>query len=222
MSQHELKVFIEGIIGKTFTRLKEVYDEHKENNINKNTPWEKTESGSRLVFPQYGEHREKELRVSEQELRFAFVEVFNEECNKDKGLNLFYSIETPTEDRYSGFSNGGEPKPDEQGRSAEFDLVIFNEEGKRVCLIEFKAQNPGKPCYDKDFVKLENDNEGGKDVLRYFLQIVESSNNGTFKSISDKLGKRGKTEYRCYDLNKNGEEGEDITNKILNPKNNEL
>ena len=212
MSTKELKSFIEEIIEETFKRLQEVYDNNREN-----TPLKKTYSGSRLVFPQYGEQRKNKLRVSEQELRFAFVETFNEECN-DNGLNLFYSIETPTKDRYSGFSNGGEPKIDPNGRSAEFDLVIFNDEGKRVCLIEFKAKNPDKTCYDKDFVKLENNVKGDENVLRYFLQIVECSDDGTFKSISGKLGRRGKTEYRCYDLNNEV----DITDNILNIINSDL
>ena len=46
-----------------------------------------------MVFPKY---RNKETRVSEQELRFAFIEAFNE-LNKENNWGLYYSVETPTE-----------------------------------------------------------------------------------------------------------------------------
>lgn len=51
-------------------------------------------------FPKYsGRYRNGETRISEQELRFIFVEQFNKYC-KNNSWNAYYSVETPTEEKY--------------------------------------------------------------------------------------------------------------------------
>ena len=151
MKKEEIKKLMEEIIKATFDRLQEAYDYRQENSPNKD-PLKNRKS--RLVFPMYGEHRNHETRISEQELRFSFVEAFNKYCDK-KNIDLFYSVETPTKDTYSGFKDKKEePKQDPNGRSAEFDLVIYNNDLKRVCLVEFKALNADEHDHWKDFVKL--------------------------------------------------------------------
>ena len=215
---------IENILQLAFKKVQYAYNNHKEgeNKDNKHDD-NKHLSRSRLVFPSYSNN---ETRISEQELRFAFVEAFNEYCNdcNEKGgdCNLLYSIETPTKAKYSGFSKTKEnPRVDENGRSGEFDMVIFNKELKRICLIEFKANNASDLDHRKDFVKLNNDKEGDKKVLRYFVEIIASYDKGTIKNINDKIRSeiepRQVTKFVCYSLKNNGE---DISKQIIEfPKN---
>ena len=58
------------------------------------------DSGSRLKFPTY---RNGQRRVSEQELRFVFVEQLQDLL---KEYDFFYSIETPTNGKYKFSENG--------------------------------------------------------------------------------------------------------------------
>lgn len=185
MNPEELKPHIDKIIKLAFERVQYAYDNNKETE-----PKENSEHKTRLVFPSYSDSK---TRISEQELRFCFVEAFNEYVVKEK-IPLYYSVETPTRDKYSGFSEKT-PQRDDNGRSGEFDLVIFElEEGemKRRCLIEFKANNADQKSHDKDFCKLNNENEcKKKDVLlRYFIELIDGCNNRTIDSLKNKTTKK--------------------------------
>ena len=216
------KDHIEEIIKQTFARLDKAYQNHREG-INKSLIH--TKGDSRIVFPCYGEHQNNEIRISEQELRFAFVETFNTYCDKED-LKLFYSIETPTQDTYSGFADKKEePKQDSNGRSAEFDLVIYDENLNRIGLIEFKALNADKHDHRKDFVKLDNDKEGNAEVSRFFIEVVKSYSDGTEKSTISSLKEKNafnkKSAFFCYALEGKSTrkkdiilKGEDISDKI--------
>ena len=213
MEKEELKKHVEEIIKETFSRLDKAYQNNREG-IKKSQTHEKGES--RIVFPCYDEHQDYRVRISEQELRFAFVETFNTYCDINS-LKLFYSIETPTQDTYSGFANiNKEPKPDPNGRSAEFDLVIYDEQFNRIGLFEFKANNAGEHDHWKDFVKLENEKEGNDKVLRYFIEVIKSytsgdSENTTIGSLKRKIEKKGKnTIFRCYALEGESSKKKDI------------
>ena len=213
-----LRDVMEDIISNTFKRLSNVYNEHREG---KDSDIKPTKEGSRLVFPMYGQHRDNETRISEQELRFAFVEEFNK-SEGAKALNLFYSVETPTRDKYSGFSQGKDntPAQDDKGRSGEFDMVIYNNKLERVCLIEFKANNSAKNQHAKDFVKLNNYKEGDETVLRYFIEVIKAYDDDTIVNLKDKLGSNKclKAIFKCYVLegerNSGQRGGEEITDKI--------
>lgn len=140
---------------------------------------------TRLCFPKYSATGDP--RVSEQEFRFALVEAFNEYVkDKDKGLDWRYAVEVPTEDRYLFINKNNIIKSADEGRSAMFDLVIYNGSKERICLIEFKAGNPDGFCYDKDYIKLLNEKEGNENVVRCFLQLLKSHDNGTVASIQEK------------------------------------
>ena len=155
-----LRHHIENIINNTFKTIDEVYNTNQEGGES-----EKFElTNSRLIFPKY---RNGNTRVSEQELRFLFIEEFNKYCEENE-LQLFYSIETPTEEKYSFTSNKGE--------SAQFDVVIHDESKKRRCLIEFKNNSTDARKHEKDFKKLSKDGDG---KLCYFISIAESSDAGT-------------------------------------------
>lgn len=198
---------MEELIDNTFQVLQKVY-----NNQSEGKGEFSSKCGSRIVFPQYREGGK--TRVSEQELRFVFVEQFNQ-IAKDK--DLYYSVETPTKGTYS-FSKKEKPCADENGRSGEFDMTIFNQMGKRVCLIEFKAHNVKDTNFEKDFVKLENiEKEECKDA--YFVLLLEVCNKETIKSIHDKLSTipLGKAHFKCFSFADNEFFG-DVTSKILKYK----
>ena len=180
------KDHIDKIIKQTFKRLELAYNNHREGQIDKSINHKKGES--RLVFPCYN-NKKREIRISEQELRFVFVETFNEYC--DEKLNWFYSVETPTEDKYKFTENGknlDKPKRGE-GQSANFDLTISNDKGELLALIEFKAKNTKPFSYAKDFCKLWNPKEGNSNVLRYFINVLDKADKDTSDNIQAKLDK---------------------------------
>ncbi|MBQ6311192.1 MAG: hypothetical protein IJK74_06560 [Bacteroidales bacterium] len=148
-------------------------------------------SGSRIIFPCYSDG---ERRISEQELRFVFVEQLLKYC-KDKKWDAYYSVETPTEWKYR-FSGEQKPHKTKDGQSAMVDVCIHDKNGKRLCLIEFKAGNPDKFCYVKDLVKLY---EEGR--LGFFVQLLESQNSGTQESIESEIKEDIKDlNYICHTL----------------------
>ena len=120
MNQSELRTLIDEIIDNTFKVIKEVYVHQNEN---ENKPNKKSSNvGSRIIFPMYCSG---ETRISEQELRFIFVEQFNAYIKDHKDLNnLYYSVETPTEKKYIFSKDKGGPKVDNKGVSARTDLTI--------------------------------------------------------------------------------------------------
>lgn len=205
MEDEIVKKHIDVIIKNTFNTISEVYRTQMENQkigtYNNNS--------SRIIFPLKRESKDKkeEFRISEQELRFVFVEEFNKYCSKN--WDAYYSVETPTSKRYD-FSNKEMPcKVDyPNGQSAMVDFSIFlKEQDKltRVALIEFKALNPDKQSYMKDYVKLLNEDQ----KFVYFIMIVKSANDRTIKSITEKikasydnagLDTEKKVEFRCLDL----------------------
>lgn len=205
MEDNIVKNQINVIVKNTFKTIIEVYRTQKENQkIGTNN------NSSRIIFPLKRESKDnkEEFRISEQELRFVFVEEFNKYCSKKK-WDAYYSVETPTSKRYD-FSNKENPcKVDyPKGQSAMVDFSIFlKEQDKltRVALIEFKALNPDKQSYMKDYVKLLNEDQ----KFVYFIMIVKSSNDRTSKSIAEKikasyanagLVTEKQVEFRCLDI----------------------
>ena len=215
MDNTEIKTHIDAIIEKTFEVLKAVYKNQKK----KKNKEQKTEHlfhvGSRIIFPKYSEkYRNGETRLSEQELRFIFVEQFNDYCNNHQEMHWFYSVETPTEEKYQ-FSESGakleQPKKvdagDKNGQSAMVDLAIHDEQLNRIALIEFKALNPEASCFKKDFIKLSEE----PTTLTYFIMYVRTHDAGTLNSLKLKVDSIGeKTKYCCYDL----ESGKRIESEI--------
>ena len=175
MSIQEHKNHIDKVLENTFAVIRFLYqNKHFEGNANCSS----SAAGSRLIFPK----KHSGIRVSEQELRFVFQEqlyayINNLEQNGQQ-WDVYYSVETPTENKYSLSGNGE--------RSANIDLVLYAA-GVRIALIEFKALNPGEYEHMKDTFKLRN--EPGES-LRYFVEIVSSRNNGTFSSIEGKLSQK--------------------------------
>lgn len=183
---NELEEHIKKILRITIEYLRDIYPTEGKSFIH--------DGPRRLIFPPYSdEEKDGELRVSEQELRFTFVDVFNGYCSDSKNnvSNLRYSVETPTNGKYS-FKNTDDPHIDDSGISGNMDLVIHDKGGERLCLIEFKANNPEPKEIEKDLVKLTNceecDIETGKPIPRYFIVLVKSTQpERTKDSIKNKL-----------------------------------
>jgi hypothetical protein len=188
---------IEQIIENTFEVLKEVHSKQKEG-------YNQYPSGnkSRIIFPQYRkEYRNGETRLSEQELRFIFVEQFNKYC--DNKLSWFYSVETPTEHKYifseRGVKNSNPNMTDNkgEGQSAMVDFAIHDETLKRIALVEFKALSPHKLSFIKDFKKLNAEPVENT----YFIMYIKSSDSGTINNLKLKVKSSiGKAKFYCYDL----------------------
>lgn len=193
------KEIILDIISEAFKHVKNAYDLSKEPNSSKD---------SRLIFPKKRDESirvsEPNIRVSEQELRFAFVEEFLKYVKKKK-KDWYYAVEVPTKIKYD-FSDKKNPKVAEEGKgkSASFDLAIYAKGDNNfnlIALLEFKAGNPKKFDYHKDLVKLENEKEGDNEVLRFFIEIVKNADERTPKNIESKLkDKRQQTNFICYSL----------------------
>ena len=213
------QLFIEELIVDTFNEIDKVYN----NSLQK----EKTDvvvSGSRLIFPKYSSANQTnpdKLRVSEQELRFTFVELFSKKCEQQKA-DYHYSIETPTEMKYvfseKVFSGKYLPRKadgEDKGKSARFDLTIYDSNLNAICHIEFKNNDSNYNNYEKDFLKLSTEGTG---LLCYFIDLIESSDSGTLKNgikprlqkvnseyfsnvkyIAHCLNNRGKVEKKGFD-----------------------
>ena len=183
-----MKEKIEKIANVAFERLLKVYES-------------KTEGG--IIFPKYTHGQDKgKLRVSEQEMRFAFVEEM-----RKKHPDWYYSVETPTEKKYL-FK--GEPCiiPEEEqgGQSAQFDLTIYaDSKGDKVLAhIEFKAHSPAIHEMKKDFLKLAEDKTIDLGIERVFIHLFKSFRQQTHERIKGKLEecKTNNVHYLCYSIKK--------------------
>ena len=187
----EIKTHINHIIDATFKVLQDVYENQRENGIAR-----RENPQSRILFPLKRDC--KSIRISEQEMRFIFVEQLYKEIKN--GWDVYYSVETPTLDTYN-FKE--EPKHDPDGQSANVDLIIFNKQFQRIAMIEFKANNPKVRDYKKDFVKLNNKKEG-EFVERFFIEIIKNDDKRTLNNIRGKiLG--NEAIFRCWSLEKGRE-----------------
>lgn len=201
MSSDKIKDVINGIINDSFKVITNVYKYQKES---KPENFIVPTGESFIIFPKKAEEYNENdgfdkddtenvvtARISEQELRFIFVEQFYKSKTEEEN-GLFYSIETPT-GKFYDFKDVPQVVERKDGRSANIDLVIYQKEDdqfNRVALIEFKAHNPDEKDYRKDICKLINE-ESESDCLKYFIQII---NNGSdfndFRNLELKGHKR--------------------------------
>jgi len=189
---NKIKRGLEEIIRRTFEVIDNVYSVNKD----------KKNYNSRLIFPKY--RNKNNIRVSEQELRFVFVDQFIKYCSEPQNkFDYYYSVEVPTQYVYSfPHSNDLPPivsKDEEKGlQSASIDLAIYTKTSDTpVAIIEFKKDGCSAHEIAKDFLKLSVEPSTDR-MLRYFLMISSSdtllkknANNGNpsglLKSFTDKL-----------------------------------
>lgn len=164
-------------------------------------------SEQRLVFPNIfpSEHQKDKItetqllknlrRISEQEVRFLFVEEFL------KQPEYFYSVETPTEKKYSfGKTKDDVPKADINGQSASIDLCILkrqNQSYERVLNIEFKFDNVPAKQFSKDLLKLMHEEQDGAFVL-----LLKNMTDTTLKSVQTKIADAHKMHQNKWNGNK--------------------
>lgn len=122
---------------------------------------------------------------------------------RDAPENWYYSVETPTKNKYSfgnedtmpimiptDSENGNEnSKGKKKGESASIDFSIHdkNNNFERICLIEFKAHNPKIKDFAKDFVKLNSEPSTNNNCIKYFCLLLKSANKRTYDSIRNKI-----------------------------------
>ncbi len=134
------------------------------------------ESEERLIFPNKIQATGNIKRVSEQELRFLFIEEF-----KIKYPELYYSIETPTEEKYK-FGNNYEDIVKNayiHKTSASIDMCVLgrkNDIYKRLLNIEFKHKNTKDKNIGKDILKLVREKQNG-----VFIHLLNNTRKGRFK-----------------------------------------
>jgi hypothetical protein len=151
------------------------------------------ELNKQLIFPMkiQGKELNKVDRISEQELRQLFIEEFKE-TYKEKDKDLYFSIETPTLNKYRFGTKYGEIEVNENGQSALLDMCIFKRDGEkynRVLNIEFKHQNAALKNIAKDILKLMHEEQNGA-----FILLLKNTDSGTLcnkgkTGVLDKLSK---------------------------------
>ena len=117
----------------------------------------------RLLFP---ERSKQELRVSEQEARFACVEAL---CT---GGQFRYSVETPTDKTYQFTGT--------HGMSAQTDLTVYDRETKRrLCNIEFKSGGISPDATNKDRIYKDVQKLLREPVWGLWFHLLDSTDNST-------------------------------------------
>ena len=115
-------------------------------------------------------------------MRYVFLELFVK-CDDMHGYT--YSVETPTENKYRFSESGNNVIPEcGTGRRGNTDVTIFKGDTK-VAMIEFKSGNPDEHSHAKDFIKLKE--EPGSGLLRIFVELYSTSDEGTLSGICKKL-----------------------------------
>ena len=131
-------------------------------------------SSEQLIFPQKIQAKGTKLkdRISEQELRLLFIEEFKK-ANED----LFYSIETPTKEKYSFGKSYSDIKISKSGQSASLDMCVFEKNSnkyERLLNIEFKHKNASIKKIGKDVLKLMHEKQNGA-----FIHLLNNTDRGT-------------------------------------------
>ena len=139
---------------------------------------------SHLVFPRY---RDKRLRVSEQEARFAFVEAL---CEGP----LHYSVETPTRKCY-GFSSKGK-------QSAMTDLTVRNEKMTVLCNVEFKYGGYSQDAKNLDPIYKDIEKLVREPVPGLWFHVLRGVTNQTINRLLDVLS--NKDHYHFEDIESPG------------------
>lgn len=155
---------IQKIIDEVKEEIKKVYATQIKSTANAIATKNATGKNSHILFPKYSENnktKKGKIRISEQELRFIFVEQIT------KNTNLYCSVETPTHFTYKSARDKQEPSIG-GSMSGKIDLTLYEtpDPDKPIAFIEFKFGNLSK-----------NDKENGlNQELKYdFIKLVAES-----------------------------------------------
>lgn len=176
---NDIETMMEALIERTKIIVNEAYMHHRE--FHAKTPLMEGKPSTLLVFPRFfNSDNDKTTgwtRISEQELRFAFVQAFHEYVCEHK-CKYYYSVEPPTVDSYtfSKVEDGKRKKIDPiigKGQSGNFDMAIYDENLKRVCLIEFKSGYVTPQAINEVKAKLTNKKELGEEAKGYLIYMIK-------------------------------------------------
>lgn len=177
MNTTEIIEIIEDITQRSFDVIKKVYDFQRE--AKPENKKNLTEIGSRILFPKYSGHSKTPGidRISEQELRFIFVEQLNKYA-KEKNIDLYYSVETPTKFYYRSARNGNEPGLNGT-RSGKIDLTLYDRNENPIAFFEFKSGSLASKIRELkyDILKLIMEASYNNNCLGYSLHLVKASTN---------------------------------------------
>lgn len=137
-------------------------------------------STEQLIFPKkiQAKGTKHKDRISEQELRLLFIEEF-----KKENPELFYSIETPTVDKFSLGKSYESIQSNIEGQSASLDMCIFERVDNvysRILNLEFKHKNTSIKNIGKDVLKLIHENQNGA-----FILLLENTDKGTLCNLKE-------------------------------------
>ncbi len=158
---------------------------------------------NKFIFPEYPINNS--IRISEQESRVLF-------CNKLEKYykEIFYSIETPTTNKYRFGDKLENINIDNSGKSGMIDMTLFdlcNNEFKRSLNIEFKAHNVEQNNITKDILKLIAEEQSG--LFFHTLKNIDSGtfnnkgNTGVFNKYIESINKFVPIWKECKKENKN-------------------
>lgn len=140
------------------------------------------ELNKQLIFPMKIQAKGTKIvdRISEQELRQLFIEEF-----KVTYPELFYSIETPTQEKYKLGKSYTDivMHQDTHIRSASIDLSVFDRKNNyytRLLNIEFKHKNTKDNNIAKDILKLLREKQNGA-----FLLLLNNTDKGTLWNVKN-------------------------------------
>lgn len=134
-----------------------------------------------LIFPKCKHQKEEKNRISEQESRVLFCKELQRSYH-----DIFFSIETPTEKKYSFGECLREIKVNNKGKSASSDISLYKMKKGRLkqqINIELKAHNVKLFNIAKDFFKLLSEPYNG-----LFFHTLESVDNGTLTTNGNHKG----------------------------------
>lgn len=141
---------------------------------------------SRIIIPQYSQKNGEDNRYSEQELKCIFLSKIEQDDF------FYYSVETPTKDKYCFKGNNPKVYSVSKGNinqfvSARFDVSIYKDREIKDGLmshLEFKYGNCKQTHIKKDFLKILF--EADLCAKNYFVHYVKSSDKRTERSIVEK------------------------------------
>lgn len=142
--------------------------------------WNNT-SDTNMIFPDKTDKQDYKgkqmLRVSEQELRLACINVI--ETHSNNLSDFYYGVEVPTTENYSQKGN--------YELSARSDMSLFEKAPDnyiKLCNIEFKAHNAPEDSIYKDMEKLIKEGLPGG-----WFHILRNHDSGTLKTLFDKFSR---------------------------------
>jgi len=167
---------IEEICKETDQYLWKAYQRDKRN-MDLSADASNLEPSSGIVFPcYYVDNKRKNLRISEQEARQSFIQVLN-------ANNLLYSVETPTENKYSFSGTGKNPC------SARTDLTVYAFSQDNKVNVEFKAN--GISSESKNISRFSHDMKKIFSESPHYLwfHILKNNNSKTISKILQTIEK---------------------------------